>query len=329
MRSATSAGIGPGSGASASSSRTRASRCGVDVRLGALVLDLVTELGGGRRGRVTRSGDVEGSVVLRGVRGLVHRCGPSGRACSGRTGRQGCAGRRGFDGPLWPSGSPGFNHCSVGSPRGPGRGTCPVSPARPVAPRASGRGARARAARPRAQRDLMVPSATPRMTAASATGTACMSTRTSAARWPSGSLARASWMSRRTSVEAWWSCRSASSYSEQLGRRPAPAQPVEAGVDDDAVQPRRDGRLAPEGVGAAEGGDEAVLDAVGGELGIADGAQRDGPHPVLVPAEELGEGMVVTVDVQCQQLPVAQVGDRSGIPRAHGQRTVTSLICAR
>ena len=30
-----------------------------------------------------------------------------------------------------------------------------------------------------------------------------------------------------------------------------------------------------------------------------------------------------------QQLPVAQVGDRGGIPRAHGQRTVTSLICAR
>ncbi len=115
----------------------------------------------------------------------------------------------------------------------------------------------------------------------------------------------------------------------QLGRRPAAAQPVETGVDDDAVQPGRDGRLAAEGVGAAEGGDEAVLDAVGGELGIADGAQGDGPHPVLVPAEELGEGMVVAVDVQCQQLPVAQVGDRGGIPRAHGQRTVTSLICAR
>ncbi len=136
-------------------------------------------------------------------------------------------------------------------------------------------------------------------------------------------------MSRRTSVEAWSSWRSARLELGQLARGPAPAQAVEAGVDDDAVQPRRHGGLAAEGAGAAEGGDEGVLHAVGGELGVAHGAQGHRPHAVLVAAEELSEGRVVTLDVQLEQVLVGQLGERGdGAPR-HGQRTVTSLIWAR
>ncbi len=73
------------------------------------------------------------------------------------------------------------------------------------------------------------------------------------------------------------------------GPRLAPPHAVEAGVDDDAVQPRRDGRVATEPVGPAIGRHERVLQRVGGLLAVAERAQRDGPQPVAMTAHQLTE----------------------------------------
>ena len=105
----------------------------------------------------------------------------------------------------------------------------------------------ARAARPRAQRDFTVPSGTPRIAAASATGSPCMSTSTSASRWPLRQLGEgpadvdAQFGPRPRRGGSAGSCRSGT-----VGRACAPADPVEAGVDDDPVQPGGDGRVAAE-----------------------------------------------------------------------------------
>jgi hypothetical protein len=70
--------------------------------------------------------------------------------------------------------------------------------------------------------------------------------------------------------------------------------PVEAGIDGDAVQPGSDGGLATEGVGGPESGDQRVLDGVGGFLTIAQGPQCHGPQPVAVASYELAEGVGFT-----------------------------------
>lgn len=75
------------------------------------------------------------------------------------------------------------------------------------------------------------------------------------------------------------------------------AKAIEAGVDDDAVQPRGHSRITAIGAGAAERVDEAVLDAVGSELTITRGAHGDSPESIAVPAEELTEGVGVTRDM--------------------------------
>ena len=89
------------------------------------------------------------------------------------------------------------------------------------------------------------------------------------------------------------------------------AQPVEAGVDHDPVQPGRDGGLAAERPGPAVRRDQAVLQPVGGVLGVAHGAQRDRPEPVAVPGEEHAEGVGVAGDVRGEQLGVGR-RSRSG-----------------
>ncbi len=104
----------------------------------------------------------------------------------------------------------------------------------------------------------------------------------------------------------------------------AAAEPVQAGVDDDPVQPGGDRGVAAVGPGAAEGGDHRVLQGVGGVLGVAGGAQRDRPQPVPVPPEQRAERVVVTGDVRREQGPVVRRIARP--PGAH-DRTLTSAIC--
>lgn len=69
------------------------------------------------------------------------------------------------------------------------------------------------------------------------------------------------------------------------------ADPVETGIDRDAVQPGGDGGLAAEGVGGAKGRDQGVLDGIGRFLAIAQGPQRHGPQPVAMTSYELTEGV--------------------------------------
>ena len=67
------------------------------------------------------------------------------------------------------------------------------------------------------------------------------------------------------------------------------AQPVEARVDHDAVQPGGDRCVAAEGPRPAERRDQGLLQGVGGVLRVAHGAQGHRPEPVAVPREELAE----------------------------------------
>ncbi len=80
------------------------------------------------------------------------------------------------------------------------------------------------------------------------------------------------------------------------------ADPVEAGVDRDAVQPGGDGGLATEGVGGAKRGDQGVLHGIGRFLAIPQGPQRHGPQPVAMPAYELTEGVRFTGYVASEEV---------------------------
>ena len=130
-----------------------------------------------------------------------------------------------------------------------------------------------------------------------------MSTSTSAARCSAGSVASAAQHQagaarRRTAASAGSVGAGRRTASEPPRRRTSSRssgsgsaaahlggpQPVEAGVDDDPVQPGGDRGVAAEGPGPAVRRDHAVLQAVGGVLGVAHGAQRDRPQPVAVPA---------------------------------------------
>ncbi len=87
-----------------------------------------------------------------------------------------------------------------------------------------------------------------------------------------------------------------------------PAQPVQARVHGDPVQPGGHLRVTAEGPGPAEGVEEGVLDGVGGELGVTGRAQGDRPHTVTVPAEDLPERLGVPLLVTAQQAEVVDLG---------------------
>ena len=95
---------------------------------------------------------------------------------------------------------------------------------------------------------------------------------------------------------------------QRLGRpHRSPPGEVEAGVDDDAVQPGRHRRAAAEPGGAPVRREQRVLQRVGGVLRVAESPQRDRPQPVAVPGDQLAEGVGVARDVAGQQLVVARV----------------------
>ena len=86
------------------------------------------------------------------------------------------------------------------------------------------------------------------------------------------------------------------------------AQPVEAGVDDDPVQPGRDLSVPSEAVGAVERREQRVLEGVGSLLAVTRRADRHRPEAVAVPADELGERVRVAGDMGAQQRTVVGVG---------------------
>ena len=101
-------------------------------------------------------------------------------------------------------------------------------------------------------------------------------------------------------------------------------QPVETGVDHDPVQPGAHLGLAPEPVGAAEGGQVGVLQGVGGVVRVAHHAQRHGPQPVLVPVHQRGERVRVTGDVGREQIGVGRCG-RLGARAGPGAAVLRSV----
>lgn len=83
---------------------------------------------------------------------------------------------------------------------------------------------------------------------------------------------------------------------------------VQAGVHRDPVQPRRDGRLSPEGVCGPVGRDESVLNGVSGLLAVSQRPEGHGPEPVPVAPHDLTEGVGVTIDVAREQVRVCCLG---------------------
>lgn len=78
--------------------------------------------------------------------------------------------------------------------------------------------------------------------------------------------------------------------------------PVETGIDRDAVQPGGDGRLPAERVSGAEGGDQGVLHGISRFLAVTQGSQRHGPQPVAMTPYELTEGVRFTGYVASEEV---------------------------
>ena len=174
--------------------------------------------------------------------------------CSGRTGRHGC-GVAAVDGSRRPTGTPDSTIVRRGHVAAPG-----VVPARSVLLDRSHSGVSGPGAAP-GQRapgaaGLTVPSGTSRTTAASATGARAGRPGRGRPAAPPGAGREPG--ARRGAPRGGRARRAGrAGRTQELAGGPLASQPVEAGVDDDAVQPRRDGRLAAEGGRAPEGGDEA------------------------------------------------------------------------
>ncbi len=88
------------------------------------------------------------------------------------------------------------------------------------------------------------------------------------------------------------------------GAHLATADPIQAGVDHDPMQPCTDRRFGSEPICRAKRRDGGVLDGVGRLLRIPHGAQCDGPHAVPMPGDEHPEGPRIARDMGREQLRV-------------------------
>jgi hypothetical protein len=102
-------------------------------------------------------------------------------------------------------------------------------------------------------------------------------------------------------------------------------QPIQAGIDDDAVQPTADRGMVPKRRGAAVRRDHRLLQRVLGVLGAAAGQPGDPVQLPVVAEEQLLEGMAIAGDVSRQQFGVATLFATllPNLRGAHG-RTVTN-----
>ena len=83
------------------------------------------------------------------------------------------------------------------------------------------------------------------------------------------------------------------------------AQPIQAGVDDDAVQPAADRGVVAKRAGAAVGRDHGLLQRIFGVLGATTGQPGKPVQVPVVAVEQLLEGVAVTRDMSSQQFCVA------------------------
>ncbi len=104
------------------------------------------------------------------------------------------------------------------------------------------------------------------------------------------------------------------------------AQPIQAGIDHDAVQPAADRGVMPKGAGAAVRREHRVLQCVLGILGAAAGQPGEPVQLPVMAVEQLLEGVAVAGDVGRQQFGVAAFFLTflpNPAPETHG-RTVTN-----
>ena len=81
------------------------------------------------------------------------------------------------------------------------------------------------------------------------------------------------------------------------------------------MQPGGHGGVTAEGISATVGRDERVLEGVAGLLGIAGRAQGDGPEPVAMAPDDLGEGVGIARAVGCEELGVGRLAHAVSLVR--------------
>ena len=94
------------------------------------------------------------------------------------------------------------------------------------------------------------------------------------------------------------------------GTHLVPPDPVEAGIDDDAVEPAADGRVGTERAGGPMCRQHGFLKRVRGVLGRVTGSPGGEPQMVLVAPEEHGESRYVPRYVRREQFAVRGVTAR-------------------
>jgi hypothetical protein len=88
----------------------------------------------------------------------------------------------------------------------------------------------------------------------------------------------------------------------------APADQVDAGVHDDAVQPGRDFGVTAKRRCRPKCRDEGVLDRIGCFVTITECAKSHGPQPIAMAPDDLAERVAVAGAVQRQELLVSDGG---------------------
>ena len=102
------------------------------------------------------------------------------------------------------------------------------------------------------------------------------------------------------------------------------AQPIQASIDDDAVQPTADRGMMPKRCGAAVRRDHRLLQRVLGVLGAAAGQPGDPVQLPVVAKKQLLEGVAIARDMSRQQLGVATFWTLLANLRGAHRRTVTN-----
>src|SRR5215217_1199708 len=100
---------------------------------------------------------------------------------------------------------------------------------------------------------------------------------------------------------------------ETNGRVAAPAHPVDAEVDDEAVQPGGQPGLAAIRPDGPDEADEGVLGEVGGVGGVSGDAHRDAVHVTLLLGDEGSDSRLVTRLGASDDLRYGLRHDRAGV----------------